>query len=1089
MIRALKYIFLFFLLLFVAVSVLLTLSPIQKKAVETIESIVFEATGMHVEMDRIALGFPINIAIGTIDLKDAQYDYLLRAKHATLSMDFSLIFEGRFPKLSLSIEHAKLYAIPPLPESPSQADFQQPELKLSIKELEINPEIFTKIQIPPSFSLHSLILANLLAFSSNGEFFITGEAAILGDYEEKALPIKGNFSLIKDQGISFDFEANYHDILPIEGTILVSSLMDLEGSEIRLPYFQLENLKEFNLPGTYQGLLSIDVKLSGPPASPIAEIQIISQAVTIDEVLLKDLSGRILAKIDKEEMFGSLILNSAIEERNISLNADFQWPFNQPVNIPFLNINTPGIDLTGNLKASFTDQWIEGKASGHMESFSFLNMAPHFSFSTPIAYELKISSAEELVSANFYLSNLRVEELTTEEIILTTTIENLSHLSEAKLHLVAKNTSYRGIEIENLALETLLNETLSSPFDLTINGMKGQFPFNISSQGTWQNHNSEWLVNLHTLSGTLFNHLFTLSEPFSISKETNALTLTPFSISSENSSMTGFMNYSQEDIQGKLTVSHLPLDFLPSQLIDFPIKGALSFDVSLTGSPAAPEMLVTLDANPLIIDSFSKIKPQLGELTFSLHRNLFSGSGKITSTTHSPVHFDLQFPFNFSLDPLTFSIDPQASLHGNIAAQGEIAPLLPLLLDTPTTFAGYVDIALSLAGTVGEPQINGLVELTDGSYEIPEIGVVLKDLKATIEAKGTQLQMKDVEATAGNAGKVFGAGDLLLDQEQHHPFTLEMNLVEAPLLNQDYVQTVCNGPLIFKGNSEEGSLSGQLQVAKASITIPERSYSTINTVEVTYVNLPKDASPPQSLNLNQPSWPLVLDIQLSVPRSLTIKGKDLMSTWKGDIAVQGQAKSPLLYGELKIIEGEYLFNGNPFALNQGTISFSGDLDKKTTLYVIANKDLDRVKIDVIAKGPIRNPAISFRSNPPLPQREILSWILFNRGTSEISSFQGAQLSESITNLSTNQQGPDILSKIRSTLGIDRFEICRNPKNDSNEVNVQVGKYISDNILISVIKSDVNRLALEATLTDKIKLQAQVGDDAEAQLLLRWKRDY
>src|SRR5690606_30756378 len=141
----------------------------------------------------------------------------------------------------------------------------------------------------------------------------------------------------------------------------------------------------------------------------------------------------------------------------------------------------------------------------------------------------------------------------------------------------------------------------------------------------------------------------------------------------------------------------------------------------------------------------------------------------------------------------------------------------------------------------------------------------------------------------------------------------------------------------------------------------------------------------------------------------------------------------------------------------------------------------------IAKGPIKKPELSFRSNPPLPQREILSWILFNRGASEISPFQGSQLSESITNLSTNQEGPDILSKIRSTLKIDRFEICRNPKNDNNEVNVHVGKYISDNVLISVIKSDVNRLAIEATITERIKLQAQVGDDSQGQLLLKWKR--
>lgn len=57
-----------------------------------------------------------------------------------------------------------------------------------------------------------------------------------------------------------------------------------------------------------------------------------------------------------------------------------------------------------------------------------------------------------------------------------------------------------------------------------------------------------------------------------------------------------------------------------------------------------------------------------------------------------------------------------------------------------------------------------------------------------------------------------------------------------------------------------------------------------------------------------------------------------------------------------------------------------------------------------------NPEISFRSNPPMPQKRNSSWILFGRGTSEISPFQGTQLTESITNLKTNNKGSDVAHK-------------------------------------------------------------------------------
>jgi autotransporter translocation and assembly factor TamB len=57
------------------------------------------------------------------------------------------------------------------------------------------------------------------------------------------------------------------------------------------------------------------------------------------------------------------------------------------------------------------------------------------------------------------------------------------------------------------------------------------------------------------------------------------------------------------------------------------------------------------------------------------------------------------------------------------------------------------------------------------------------------------------------------------------------------------------------------------------------------------------------------------------------------------------------------------------------------------------------------------------------------------------------------------------------------------------MGVQVGKYIPQNVYVSVNKSDVNRVAVEATLMENIKLEADIGDDSEGNLILKWKRDY
>lgn len=1095
MIWLLKRIFIFFGVLFIAAWLLLQSSIVQQKATEVLENLVFEATGYHIEASHLSLEFPSDLVVNDIALKDDKMAVLLSAKQAALSIDFSRIFQGDLPKLSLSIDQATLNFLPELPLSPgSTSDFQHPELKLSVNELEIAPSIFKNYDLPNQIAIHSLNLKDIIFYSSAETFELSGVAFLKTALDNMAFDIDADFKVLQDLTLNADFNALFSEHLPFSGTLHLTPQQILDGSRITIPRIEISSLKGvMDIPENLNGKLNAEIKISGPLSAPLLHIDLVSDSMTLNAIELKNTTGTIKSEISQELAKGSIHLESIINQKEIALTTDFNWPFNGKLTLPTLDVKAPGTTFQGSLGISFNDKVVEGKASGTLNDLSWVNYPFPFSLAGPITFELTVPpSTGQTAFAKLNFPQITIDELMIPDAVLEITLTNFIDDPIAEVHLSATNSTYQQIVVEKLsATTTWTTQQIDHPFSFSSEGLWDNSPVFVNATGSWQNLDDQWQVILSSLSGNAFAQPYILSEAMIIHKNQKLLSFSPFSFSIGSGMLKGSLSLSEQEVQGSVSLSDFSLNLLPAKMMDLPAKGTFAMDASLAGTPTSPQVYVKIDTHGLTLEekTFSKLNPNLGELILSLENNLFSGKGQVTSPTNPPVHFDVQVPVIFSLVPFEFHIAPEAPLSGSITAEGEIAPILQLVLDNPTTFSGHATTVLNLAGTFSNPQLTGSCEISAGSYEIPEIGVLLVDLSAKIEAIGSQLNITHLEANDGKGGHVAGSGNFLIDKEQFNPFILQLNLTEATLLNQDFVQVVCNGPLTFKGNSKEGALFGELQVPKATVTIPERSYSTINTVEVTYINIPENTPKPQALNTQNSSWPLALDIHLIIPRSLSVKGKDLSSIWRGEIAVQGQAKTPLLFGELKITDGEYLFNGNPFAINQGTITFAGDLDKKTTLYVIASKDLDKIKVDVIAKGPIRNPELSFRSNPPLPQREILSWILFNRGTSEISPFQGSQLSESITNLSTNQQGPDVLSKIRSTLGIDRFEICRNPNNDNNEVNVQVGKYISDNVLISVIKSDVNRLAIEATLTDKIKLQAQVGDDSQGQILLKWKRDY
>jgi translocation and assembly module TamB len=266
----------------------------------------------------------------------------------------------------------------------------------------------------------------------------------------------------------------------------------------------------------------------------------------------------------------------------------------------------------------------------------------------------------------------------------------------------------------------------------------------------------------------------------------------------------------------------------------------------------------------------------------------------------------------------------------------------------------------------------------------------------------------------------------------------------------------------------------------------------MKAVDVKYVNVPAASNSKIVLLDEKDDIPIHLNVTLNIPGQAYVLGRALTSEWSGSITFTGTTDHVLTNGELNLLSGDYIFNGRSLMGANGTIHFAGDPATKTTLYVTASQEIDEYHVEMILKGPVHDPVLAFRSNPPLSKKEILSLVLFNSKISEITPFQGAQLSQTVISLSDGMDKSDTLSRIRNSIGIDRIDISSVDTCDSNEVTIRVGKYISRGLFVSVNKSitaDKNQVAIEANVTRHIKMKGEVGDDAEANLNLRWENQY
>lgn len=661
-----------------------------------------------------------------------------------------------------------------------------------------------------------------------------------------------------------------------------------------------------------------------------------------------------------------------------------------------------------------------------------------------------------------------------------------SDQNKTVINALAAHVEYDGVHIGNLKVSTQINP-LEALWPIAIEAKHEDN--NITLAGQWHGDEGGFRGIWEEGAGRIQNIAFHLVKPVAFSLQPSQFHVEQIQLTVADHPLALSLDFDQESINATLHADVIPASLISLIYPEIQAEGAGSLQASLTGSKQDPkgELTFNLPDFKLIGETFEAFPVVQSTLHVELDKRGVRIEGALSGLGAKPIAIQGILPVT---QETAFRLDYKAPIHLTLDAEGEIEPLIHFFFTDTETISGQATLQLTCEGTLDAPQVKGVGHLKDGAYESFSTGAVFKNIQANFEVGESTVNLVRLTAVDGGNGMVEGSGYLTIDPLYKLPFEFNFSIQNMLLVNLDIAKIITSGQVSLGGDQHASELSGQLTFDKAKIAISEELPTQIKTIDVTYINRPENQKPLPPIGK---TWPMNLNLNLAIPSSLTVKGKGLSSLWKGQMILTGTPSAPLLNGELKNVKGEYDFGGRLFTLEQGTIQFAGAPDKKTALYVVASKDIDRMTAEIVLKGSINKPVVTFHSNPPMAQKEILSYILFGRGITDISPTQGAQLNQSILTLSSSgKKDKDLLSKIRSTIGIDRVDISRSGPGDSNAISLQVGKYISKGILVSVNKSitaESNSIGIEAALTPHIKVKGEVSDEAQDCLTIEWKRDY
>jgi translocation and assembly module TamB len=199
----------------------------------------------------------------------------------------------------------------------------------------------------------------------------------------------------------------------------------------------------------------------------------------------------------------------------------------------------------------------------------------------------------------------------------------------------------------------------------------------------------------------------------------------------------------------------------------------------------------------------------------------------------------------------------------------------------------------------------------------------------------------------------------------------------------------------------------------------------------------------------------------------------------GDLYLYKDPGEPIsVTGSLDRVAGTYTFQGRRFDINEASssINFHGDLNPD--VYVTVTRLISGVLTRVTIAGELNNPALQLASTPPLDESDILSLIVFNTSTNQLSSSQQQELALRGATLAAGFFATPLLSALENELGLDTLEI--EPVGDfGTGPKVTVGEEIAPGLIARFSRqfgSDpYDEATVEYYLSRIIRLRATFSD--------------
>lgn len=662
----------------------------------------------------------------------------------------------------------------------------------------------------------------------------------------------------------------------------------------------------------------------------------------------------------------------------------------------------------------------------------------------------------------------------------TTTLAGIQ--AQVELDTLGSGRADVDLKLTSLKLANRTLDTLELLTQGTVDSHKVTFKAStpqvqIKAGGTGQFHEGEWKVAFSDLLATDAADLhLALEAPSQMSVAQDHFSLSELCLKDAAARVCGSALISAAQRQIKFNAQSMPMQALTAGLTaDSVFSGTLSVSAEASARGASPwngTLLADL-TNAAINHHLPSKKVETfnlgtGRVQANLGPELWTAVAKLDAGEAGSIEADASAR-SAGDDWRDWPVQGSLKLNSNSLGY------LESYVSEIDRASGRVTGDLTVGGTVAAPQLNGELSLANGEFDIYEINLALRAVNFMARLDGNRLRLNG-SANAGTDGTAEIDGDV--NWKEALPYgSLHLKGNELRVANIPEARIQASPDVLLKLNGRRIDVTGEVTLPYARLEEPEELANAVlpssDEVIVGEEQTPSDQR-----------FQVFSNLTLKLGDRVTLSTQGLSGRLSGSLNVitddSGISRGN---GELKVEEGTFSAYGRKLDIERGRLLFNNGVLGDPGVDIRATKKFPDITAGVNVRGTLRATRMTFFSDPPITQSQIVSLLLAGGSLESVQSATDTPGSSNSGRSNALLQGGAIVAQqFGSKVGIEDVSV---ESDLNNETSLVLGRYLSPRLYVSYgisLAEAINTIKMRYTISDHWTIKTEAGTARSADLV-------